>query len=99
MRTSYRFIDIDEAIEELVKLKSSGKKATVYIFDYDNSKENRQSVSYDEGCRLIRNAKTIAHNDDPFVPHMELFSIVQEDVKSIVRRGIMHDIILPPKLE
>ena len=93
---SCEFLNVDDAISKLQRLKKCGKKALVYVINFDNEQEDRMIVTYDEGCRLIRDAKTIVHNDDQYVPHMELFSVIQKDINNIIRRGVMHDIILPP---
>lgn len=93
---SYEFLNVDDAVSKLPKIKKGGKKVLVCVINFDNEQEDRMAVTYDEGCKLIKNAKTIIHNDDPFIPHMELFSVIQKDINNIIKRGVMHDIILPP---
>ena len=93
---SYEFLNVDDAISKLPKMKKGGKKVLVCVIDFDNEQEDRMTVTYDEGCKLIRDAKTIIHNDDQYVPHMELFSVIQKDINNIIRRGVIHDIILSP---
>lgn len=96
---SYRFGSFEEAIEMLQKLKKQGKnkKQIVFTIDFDNNSENRQMTTPDEGMFLVRKSKTIIINEDTFLPHMQLFSTPQTDLENIIRKGIMHDIILCAK--
>lgn len=97
MKQTFEFLDIDSAIEKLQKLKKENKKRriTICTIDFDNDEEIRRQCSPDEGCVLIRESKTIVFNDDQFLPHLELYSVLQRDLDNLVRKGVMHDIILP----
>ncbi|MSA02209.1 hypothetical protein GKG47_09175 [Lactonifactor sp. BIOML-A3] len=98
MKATFEYYDVDQAIKILQKIKKSdkkGKKRRIIIstIDFDKEIEVRKTATPDEGCVLVKNAKTIVFNDDQFIPHMELYSILQ-DIDDIRRCGIMHDIIL-----
>ena len=99
MKTSYKFMSVDNAIKELSKLKKNNKHVAVWVIDFDKEHEDKIMVSYTEGCNLIRKAKSIVHNDDEYIPHLELFSIVQKDINNVIRSGTMHDILLPSKIK
>lgn len=97
---SYRFGSYDEAIEMLQKLKRQGKnkKQIIFTIDFDNNNsETRKMTTPDEGIHLVRKSRSIIINEDTFLPHMQLFSIEQTDLENIIRKGIMHDIILCSK--
>lgn len=100
MMESYRFGDYDEAIKMLQELKRQGKKnkQMVFTIDFDNDTESRKTITPEEGCILVRKSKTIIINEDVFIPHMQLFSTVQTDIKNLRKEGIMHDIIFGHKL-
>ena len=95
MNSTFKFSDIDSAIEKLQKLKKENKNGTIVIctVDFDNDEESRKTATVDEGCVLVRKSKTIVINEDTFIPHMELYSVVQNDIENIIKKGIMHDII------
>lgn len=95
MNSTFKFSDVDSAIEKLQQLKRENKNGTVVIctVDFDNDKESRKTATPDEGCLLVRKSKTIIINEDTFIPHMELYSVVQNDLENIIKRGVMHDII------
>ena len=95
MRTTFEYMNTDDAIKRLQKLKRENKKAKILIctIDFDNDMEMRQAATPDEGCVLVRKTKTIIVNEDPFIPHMECYSVVQNDLENIIKRGVMHDII------
>ena len=63
------------------------------VDDFDNDEESRKTATPDEGCVLVRKSKTIIINEDTFIPHMELYSVQQNDIENIIKKGIMHDII------
>lgn len=100
---SYRFGSYDEAIEMLQGLKRKGKRAKVLVFtiDFDDESRtaNRTVASPDYGCVLVRKSKTIIINEDEYIPHMQLFSEKQTDLKNIMPKGTMHDIIFGHKNE
>lgn len=93
---SYKFSNLDEAINLLQELKKKNKNGTIVIstFDYDNDRESKKETTPDEGCLLVRKSKTIVINEDTFIPHMQLYSTVQSDLENIIKKGIMHDVIL-----
>lgn len=91
---SYEFVDIDTAIKKLERLKRENRKAVVCIVDFDNDTTEKKIASYDESCKIIRNGATIAHNQDSVVSHLEVFSLPQKQLESIVPKGIMHDILI-----
>lgn len=101
MNPFFKFVDVDSAIKKLQDLKKENKSKMIVIctIDFDNDKESRQITTPDEGCGLVRKSKTIIMNEDTFIPHMEIYSVVQNDLENIIRKGIMHDIIFSPKLE
>lgn len=95
MKSICKFTDVDSAIKALQALKKDGKDGRILIctIDFDNDKESRKVTTSDEGCVLVRKSKTIIINEDEYIPHMELYSVVQNDLKNRTREGIMHDII------
>lgn len=92
---SYKFSDFDAAINLLQELKKKNKNGMIIIstFDFDNDKESKKVTTPDEGCLLVRKSKTIVINEDTFIPHMQLFSAVQNDLENIIREGVMHDVV------
>lgn len=96
MNSTFKFADVDSAIQKLQDLKKENKNGRIVIctIDFDNDKESRTTATPDEGCVLVRKSKTIIINEDTFIPHMELYSVVQNDLENIIKKGIMHDIIL-----
>lgn len=92
---SYRFGNIDEAIEMLQSLKKQGKnkKIVVFTIDFDSDLQNKKITTPEEGCRLVMKSKTIIINEDTYVSHMQLFSTKQDNIKNIIKEGIMHDLI------
>ena len=40
---------------------------------------------------------TIIINEDEYIPHIELYSMIQNDLENIIKRGVMHDIIIPKR--
>lgn len=99
MKSTYEILSVENAIKKLNQIKGTNKKVAVCIIDFDNDQEDTMMVTYKEGCKLIRAAKSIIHNGDEFIPHLELFSVIQNDVNNMIKKGVMHDILLPPKLE
>ena len=101
MMASFNFIDCDSAITKLQELKKENKNIsiTIHTFDFDNDEVSRKVTTPDEGCILVRKSKTVIYNEDEFVPHMELFSMVQNDIENILKKGILHDIIIPHRRE
>lgn len=99
MKSVRKFGDVDSAIKSLQNLKKDGKKRTIIIstIDFDNDEESRKEATPDEGCVLVRKSKTIIINEDEYIPHMELYSMVQNDLENIIPKGIMHDIIIPKR--
>ena len=91
---SYTFTDIDTAIAKLERLKKENKKASVCIVNFDEETSEKRLASYDESCDIIRNGLTIAHNQDDYISHIEVFSVRQKDRNHIIPSGIMHDIII-----
>lgn len=96
MSSIRRFSDVDSAIKELEDLKKDGKNRNVVIctIDFDNDEESRKIATPEEGCVLVKKSKTIIINEDEYIPHMELYSIVQHDLENILKKGTMHDIII-----
>lgn len=96
MDQTFKILDVDTAIKKLIelKLKGYGNNLVVFMTDFDNDKSEKLITSFDESCNLIRNAATIAHNNDDILPHMELFSEFYKDRRNIRPKGIMHDIFL-----
>lgn len=96
MRTTFEYCNEEQAIKILQKLKKNkgNKKQRIIIctIDFDNDTQIRKTASPDEGCILIRNSEMILLNKDDYVPHMELYSIIQ-DMNNIRSKGVMHDII------
>lgn len=93
---SYTFMDCDQAIKELEKLKKKNKNCKVLIctVDFDNDRSEERIASPEEGCKLIQKSETIIFNNDKYVRHMQLFSKKQESIENLLREGIMHDILL-----
>lgn len=91
---SYGFVDIDAAIKKLEKMKKENKNTVVFIVDFDNNTTKRKIANYDESCKIIRNGITIAHNQDDYISHIEVFSVKQKDKNNILPIGIMHDILI-----
>ena len=99
MNSIRKFSDVDSAIKDLEELKKDGKNVTIVIctVDFDQDVESRKVATPDEGCVLVRKSKTIIINEDEYIPHMELYSIVQNDLEHMISKGIMHDIIFPKR--
>ena len=95
MKQTYDVLSVDDAIDRLKKIKNKNPQERIIIctIDFENDSETRKSCSPDEGCLLIRKSNTIVYNGDKFLPHMEVYSIRQKDIKNIIRKGVMHDII------
>ena len=95
MNSTFKFTDVDSAIQKLQDLKRENKNGRIVIctIDFDNDKESRKTATPDEGCVLVRKSKTIIINEDTIIPHMELYSVAQNDLENIIRKGTMHDII------
>lgn len=95
MTETYEAKSYDEAIAFLQKLKASGAECniTIYTFDFDKNLESHKVTTPEGVCILVEKSKTIIMNNDSFVPHMQLFSMVQSP-ENIVRKGIMHDVLL-----
>ena len=91
---SYSFVDIDTAIKELENIKNSGRNIVVCMINFDKKSSKKIIATYDESCKIIRNGVTIAHNRDEYISHLEVFSILQNDIKNIKPKGIMHDILI-----
>lgn len=93
---TYEFTDYDKAIEMLQSMKKQGKNGKIIVFtiNFDDNTESKKITTPEEGCILVRKSKTIVINEDTFLPHMQLFSNVQTDIENIIKKGIMHDIIL-----
>lgn len=92
---SYKFSNYDDAIEMLQQMKKKGgnRKSPVFTIDFDNDTESKSSITFDEGCILVKKSKTIIINEDVYIPHMQLFSTIQTDIENIRREGVMQDII------
>lgn len=88
------FLNVDQAIEKLEYMKRKGKRTIVCVIDFDNDTEERKTVTYAESCRLIEKANTIIHNQDDFIPHLELYSITQKDIYNIIPKGIIQDLYI-----
>ena len=97
---AYGYYNIDQAIKKLQTLKKHEKKCKILIYtiDYDQNEESEKLTTPDEGCELVKKAKSIFFNEGEVFEHMQLFSIVQ-DLESMRREGITHDITLPHLLE
>lgn len=95
MTETYEVKSYDEAIAILQRLKSSGIECNIkiYTFDFDKNTECHKMTNPEGVLILVEKSKTIIVNDDPVVSHMQLFSVVQTP-ESIVRKGIMHDVLL-----
>lgn len=96
MKTTFEYCSEEQAIKILQKLKKNkgNKKRRIIIctIDFDNDVETRKMASPDEGCILIKKSEMIILNKDEFVPHMELYSVIQK-MDSVRPEGVMHDII------
>ena len=95
MNRTFQFSDYDSAINKLQELKKENNNKTIVIctINFDNDEEYRKTATPDEGCVLVKKSKTIIINEDTFIPHMELYSVQQNDIENIIKKGIMHDII------
>lgn len=90
----FNIIDIDTAISLLERIKKENSNITVFIINFDENTSERKNMSYNESCDIIRNGSTIAYNQDDFIPHIEVFSIMQKNKENILPIGIMHDIFV-----
>ena len=61
--------------------------------NFDNNTSTKKIATPDDGCLLVRKSKTIIMNEDTYLPHMQLFN-TEQDIENIIKRGIMHDILL-----
>lgn len=95
MSTSFKIVNVDDAIKKLQDLKRVNNNSTILIctIDFDNDEERQMTATPEEGCILVKKSKTVILNEDEFIPHIELYSIEQKDISNIIRRGTMHDII------
>jgi hypothetical protein len=93
---AYGYYNIDQAIKKLQTLKKHEKKCKILIYtiDYDQNEESEKLTTPDEGCELVKKAKSIFFNEGEVFEHMQLFSTSQS-IEHITRAGIMHDITLP----
>lgn len=93
---TYEFTDYDKAIEMLQSMKKQGKNGKIIVFtiNFDDNTESKKITTPDDGCVLVRKSKTIIINEDTLLTHMQLYSHVQTDIENIIKKGIMHDIIL-----
>ena len=96
MKTTYEYCSIDQAIEKLQNLKKKNKKYKILIctIDYDQKEEMKKLTTPEEGCELVRKAKSVFMNEGEVFEHVQLISIVQ-DLENMRREGVTHDIILP----
>lgn len=92
---SFNFINEDEAIALLQDLKSTYaiNSIMIHFVDFDTGETNQSRKSIEEGCNIIRKAKTITYNDDDYVPHLMAFS-KKGNWKNIPNTGKMHDLFL-----
>lgn len=97
MKSYFKIMNIDDAIKKLqdVKKNNGNGLIIIYTIDFDNNTESRKATTVEYGSRLVKKSKTIIMNEDQYIPHMELYSIKQTDIKNIIKKGVMHDIILP----
>lgn len=97
MRSTFEFSDYDSAIKKLQEMKNNNEnkndKIVICTIDFDKNEESRKTATTDDGCILVRKSKTIIINEDTYIPHIELYSIKQDDINNIIKKGIMHDII------
>ena len=100
MTETYEATSYDEAIEVLKKLKANKEdcKITIYTFDFDKNLESHNITTPEKVCILVEKSKSIIMNRDEVVPHMQLFSI-QQSPENIIRKGIMHDVLLLRTIE
>ena len=91
---SFDLIDIDKAISLLEKIKENNSNVAVFIINFDENTSEMKNMSYNESCNIIHKGSTIAYNQDDFIPHIEVFSVVQKDKENILPIGIMHDIFI-----
>ena len=92
----YLRLHFQQAIKKLQTLKKHEKKCKILIYtiDYDQNEESEKITTPDEGCELVKKAKSIFFNEGEVFEHMQLFSASQS-IEHITRAGIMHDITLP----
>ena len=93
---TYDFICVDDAIEKLRNLEKKNNRDRIIIWkiDFEKNSETKTISSADYGCRLAREAKSIIYNDDEYIPHLQLFTKMQESIRNIQRIGVMYDIFL-----
>ena len=94
--STYELMTVDAAIQNLQDIKKKNKKAKIVIgtIDFENDFESRVMTSPDEGCSLVRLSKTIVYNGDNYIPHMQLFTKKQDNIRNIQRIGVLHDIFI-----
>lgn len=99
MENTIEIIDIDEAIKRLKRFKKEGKKFSVCVVNFDDGNSNKFLATYEESCQLIQKAKSIMQDKDEIIPHISLYSRLQE-INNILPVGKVHDIFFGiPKLE
>lgn len=91
MKQTIEILNVEDAISRLSK--ATGKRIIICTIDFDNDRETKKTGTKEEGYTLIRNAKTIICDKDDIVQHLGLFSILQKDIKHILPKGTMHDIM------
>lgn len=94
MKEAYGYMDYDEAIEKIQKLKKKNKNGKIFIctVNFDKDEYSQKVTTPEEGYLLVKKSKTIIMNEDTIIPHMQLFS-KEQVLENIIRRGTMHDII------
>lgn len=87
---------LTKQLKDYKKLKAEGKNpknVVILTMDFDNNTSSKKIATPDDGCLLVRKSKTIIMNEDEYIPHMQLFN-TEQDIQNIIKRGIMHDILL-----
>lgn len=93
MKPCFEILSVDKAIKKLARIKRGNKRIAICIIDFDNDTTEKVIASYSESCDIIKNGMTIAHNQDKYLSHLEIFSVVQ-DINNIIPKGTMHDILI-----
>lgn len=93
MKPCFEILSVDKAIKKLARIKKGNRRVAICIIDFDNDTTEKVIASYSESCNIIKNGMTIAHNQDEYISHLEVFSVVQ-DINNISPIGTMHDILI-----
>ena len=93
MKSNFEILSVDKAIKKLARIKKIIRKSQFVLLISIMIRLKKVVASYSESCNIIKNGMTITHNQDEYISHLEVFSVVQ-DINNILPKGTMHDILI-----